>query len=193
MPRNIEIKAEAKDLSLIRAKAEAIAGTTGETIYQEDIFFHSEAGKFKLRKLGSDHGELIFYERLEEAGLKDSSYLIAETKDPDLLKIILTKACGVKGEVRKVRELFIAGQTRIHLDQVEGIGDFIELEYVMKDGQAGEEGINALRGLMEKLGIREDDLKVGAYLDLMGNRAAESITQRNNVHSEEKRCIDVRP
>jgi hypothetical protein len=41
MPRNIEIKAEAKDLSLIRAKAEAIAGTTGETIYQEDTFFHS--------------------------------------------------------------------------------------------------------------------------------------------------------
>jgi predicted adenylyl cyclase CyaB len=170
MLRNVEIKAIARDLPVIRVKAEAISGTTGEIIHQADTFFHSKAGKFKLRIFEPDRGELIFYERSEESGPKESSYIIVKTTDPHNLKIVLANTCGIKGEIKKIREVFIVGQTRIHLDQVEGLGDFIELEFVMKEGQSREEGDQTLRFLMGNLGILEEDLIVGSYLDIMPDR-----------------------
>ncbi|MCI0529102.1 MAG: class IV adenylate cyclase, partial [Nitrospira sp.] len=73
----------------------------------------------------------------------------------------------VRGTVRKKRRVFMVGQTRIHLDQVEGLGNFVELEVVLKDGQCGAEGMRICEKLMKSLGIAEDDLIEGAYIDLL--------------------------
>jgi predicted adenylyl cyclase CyaB len=83
------------------------------------------------------------------------------------MRTILTSILGVLGVVRKRRWLYRTGQTRIHLDRVEGLGEFMELEVVLGPGQTEAEGIGVARGLMNRLGIAEDQLVEAAYLDLL--------------------------
>ena len=76
-------------------------------------------------------------------------------------------ALGVRGVIRKTRYLYMVGQTRIHLDDVEGLGHFMELEVVMQEGQSDVEGQAIAEDLMHRLGFREDALIEGAYMDLI--------------------------
>lgn len=76
-------------------------------------------------------------------------------------------ALGVRGVVRKTRYLYMVGQTRIHLDDVEGLGHFMELEVVMREGQSDAEGQAIAEDLMRRLGVRKDAWLEGAYMDLI--------------------------
>jgi predicted adenylyl cyclase CyaB len=73
----------------------------------------------------------------------------------------------VRGIVRKQRALFLAGQTRIHLDEVEGLGSFVELEVVLQAHQSHADGVQIARGLMAKLEIQDSDLVEQGYIDLL--------------------------
>ena len=123
MPANIEIKARVTDLAPIRAAIEPLADGPAHVLDQEDIFFAAPDGRLKLRTFADGNGELIHYHRSDIAGPKTSHYTIAPTSDPDALRAILTSALGVLGVVRKRRWLYMVGQTRVHLDRVEGLGD----------------------------------------------------------------------
>jgi predicted adenylyl cyclase CyaB len=79
----------------------------------------------------------------------------------------LTRALGVRGVVKKHRELFIVEQTRIHLDEVEGLGSYLELEVVMRDEQSDAEGEAIANQLLEELGVQQEWLISGAYIDLL--------------------------
>ena len=83
----------------------------------------------------------------------------------------LARAQGVVGRVRKTRLLLLAGQTRIHLDRVEGLGDFLELEVVLREGQSEAEGEAIAEQLMAQLGVSASQRLAGAYLDLLGAAA----------------------
>ena len=168
MATNIEIKARVIDPASLRQRVEALSESTGELIVQDDTFFHTPRGRLKLRVMAPDNGQLIYYERIDEAGPKRSDYLISVTREPDSLKAALSAALGVRGRVRKERWLYWAGQTRIHLDEVEGLGSFIELEVVLQPGQNAEEGLMVAEALMQQLGLQETDLIDGAYIDLLG-------------------------
>jgi predicted adenylyl cyclase CyaB len=74
----------------------------------------------------------------------------------------------VRGEARKRRWLYLAGQARIHLDEVEGLGTFLEVEVELQPGQSPAEGERIARELRRGLDVRDDDLVRGAYLDLLG-------------------------
>lgn len=167
MPTNIEIKARVRDVSRLRAAVEPLCDGPVEILDQEDTFFATTKGRLKLRVLGGQHGELIHYHRENAAGPKPSNYAIAPTSDPVALKAILTATLGAVGVVTKRRRLYLVGQTRVHLDEVEGLGAFLELEVVLRPGQPEEEGLAIARGLMAKLGIGEDELVKGAYIDLL--------------------------
>jgi adenylate cyclase class IV len=78
----------------------------------------------------------------------------------------LTRACGLLGRVRKQRWLLLAGQTRIHLDRVAGLGDFMELEVVLQPGQTDDEGTVMAEALMRSLGLSDAPRLAGSYLDL---------------------------
>ena len=169
MATNVEIKARVKDFDAIREKVEAICDCIGELIEQEDIFFKVDSGRLKLRILAPDRGQLIFYQRPDRAGPKVSEYHISETAEPEKLKSVLSKALGIRGVVRKDRYLYWIDQTRIHLDQVEGLGDFLELEVVLRPDQSREQGAAIAADIMEKLQISPDDLIEGAYMDLLEN------------------------
>jgi predicted adenylyl cyclase CyaB len=170
MPANIEIKARVRDLADLRKRAEALSDTPVQVIPQEDTFFNAPRGRLKLRQLGPQCGQLVYYKRNDAAGPKRSDYLIAETSDPSALKAALTAAMGVRGVVRKTRYLYMVGQTRVHLDEVEGLGQFMELEVVMRPGQDDAEGQAIAHDLMTELGVAEADLLEGAYMDLLEKR-----------------------
>jgi predicted adenylyl cyclase CyaB len=167
MPANIEIKARASDFAGLRKRTEALSDTPAQVIPQEDTFFNTSKGRLKLRQLAPDHGQLVYYERTDASGPKRSNYSIFETSDPDSLKTALSLALGVRGVVRKKRTLFLVGQTRVHLDEVEGLGDFMELEVVLHPGQSDAEGQAIARDLMTRLGVAENDLLESAYMDLL--------------------------
>jgi predicted adenylyl cyclase CyaB len=167
MPANIEIKARIRDFAALQERAAALSDTPVEVIPQEDTFFRVPKGRLKLRQLAPDRAQLVYYERPDRDGPKRSDYHIFETGDPQALKTALSLALGVRGVVRKTRFLYLAGQTRIHLDDVEGLGYFMELEVVLRPGQTDAEGQAVARDLMTRLGVREEDLLEGAYMDLL--------------------------
>tara|TARA_A100000171_G_C2105218_1_gene131935 strand:+ start:528 stop:845 length:318 start_codon:yes stop_codon:yes gene_type:complete len=83
------------------------------------------------------------------------------------LREALTQAYGQSGRVQKRRRLFLAGRTRIHLDEVEGLGHFLELEVVLKCGEPSDVGVEEAHGLMAKLGVEHSQLVEEAYVDLL--------------------------
>jgi predicted adenylyl cyclase CyaB len=167
MPANIEIKAHARDFEAVRARAEELSDSSVEVIPQVDIFFNVSQGRLKLRILAPDHGQLIYYTRPDQEGPKRSEYHIAETADPENLKRVFELSYGIRGVVKKTRHLYLVGQTRIHLDDVEKLGQFMELEVVMGDGQGDAEGREIAEGLMASLGVERSDLLQGAYMDIL--------------------------
>ncbi len=167
MARNVEIKARIDSIESLLPRARALADGPETLIAQDDTFFACARGRLKLRQFSDGTGELIHYERADAEGPKLSDYVRAPATDPAALREALTRAHGVIGRVRKTRWLLIAGQTRIHLDRVEGLGDFIELEVVLRDGQSAAEGEVVAERLMGQLGIARDQRLAGAYLDLL--------------------------
>jgi adenylate cyclase class IV len=166
--RNIEIKARVADLAAVETRAGAIADSGPVDIAQDDTFFACPRGRLKLRELAPGQGQLIHYHRPDQGGPKLSDYVIAPTSDPAALREALTRAYGVAGRVRKHRRLYLAGRTRIHLDRVEGLGDYMELEVVLGPGDDTAGGEAEARRIMQALGVAEADLVEGAYVDLIG-------------------------
>jgi len=177
MPSNVEIKASLRNRAAAEAIAARLSDTTAERMDQEDVFFHSDGARLKLRILGPERGELIRYERPDVAGIRSSKYLIARTSDPERLREILSQSLSVTGVVRKARTLYKVGQTRIHIDRVEGLGDFLELEVVLRPGQTEVEGKAIARALLADFMIEERELVGAAYVDLLARMA---VTERRN-------------
>jgi len=185
MPRNVEIKAKLgtkERFDQVCARAEAISDQPMKVLEQYDTFFHCEDGRLKLRVLmDSGVGHLIYYQRGDQGGPKQSVYNIYVTDDPLRLETVLKNALGATGEVQKTRQLYMVGQTRIHLDTVKGLeGYFMELEVVLTQEQTEEEGQAIATDLMQKLGIRKEDLLEGAYMDLL--RTTSSDVPKTEKH-----------
>ncbi len=167
MPRNIEIKASVDDVAAVTARAATLADSGPTEIFQDDTFFACPNGRMKLRAFSAEKGELIFYQRPDQTGPKESFYVIAPTSCPDELRDALARGYGVIGRVRKRRTLFLAGRTRIHLDRVEGLGDFLELEVVLAENESAEAGRAVAQDLLQKLGVGTEQLVARAYVDLL--------------------------
>lgn len=169
MNRNVEIKARVADLGLMRERIAAIADGP-ESIDQTDTFFKCVSGRFKLRVFGDESGELIYYERPDQPQPSTSRYSRVAVRDPDRLVELLQDALGVVGSVRKRRELWLCGRTRIHLDLVEGLGAFLELEVVLDEHENEAKGRAEAQAILELLHVHADDLLADAYLDLLARR-----------------------
>jgi predicted adenylyl cyclase CyaB len=170
MSRNVEIKARIESIEALVAKAAAIAKEGPFEIEQDDTFFACHAGRLKLRAFSRTSGELIFYRRSNQCGPKESFYVRSPTSEPDSLREALTLAYGQVGRVRKHRILFLVGGTRIHLDRVENLGHFLELEVVLAEGEALEVGVREATELVSRLGIQQHQLVEEAYVDLLARR-----------------------
>ncbi|KAM4035160.1 uncharacterized protein ACNLHF_014334 isoform 1-T2 [Anomaloglossus baeobatrachus] len=167
MPRNVEVKARLHDWECSLQVCQQLSGGNGEKILQRDVFFNTTKGRLKLRDFQDGNGQLIYYERPDQLGPKLSNYSISNTADPHGLEAVLTQALGIRGKVIKERFLFMVGQTRIHLDRVKDLGDFVELEVVLLDSQTAQDGDLIAQELMNSLKISQNDLLTGAYMDLL--------------------------
>lgn len=170
MNRNVEIKARLPDPARTRARTARLSETEPVWIEQRDTFFCVERGRLKLREFGDGRAELIWYERPDRPGPGESRYMVVPTRHPVRLATALGRSLGLRGAVSKRRELFRVGSTRIHLDRVEGLGAFLELEVVLDPGDEAARGDAIARDLMRKLGIRAEDLVDVAYIDLLEGR-----------------------
>jgi len=175
MARNIEIKARIDGIEALASKVVALADEGPIEITQDDTFFRCETGRLKLRVFADGNGELIFYRRPNQLGPKESFYVRSPTSAPESLRESLSLAYGQVGRVKKHRTLFLVGRTRVHLDEVDRLGYFLELEVVLDDDESADVGVLEARGLMNKLGVSQDELIEDAYIDILMRGGADTI------------------
>lgn len=115
--------------------------------------------------LQNKNSELILYYRPNMEGPKISTFHKIDTDRPKVLETILAESAGVVGEVKKHRHFYLHDRTRIHLDDVEQLGHFLEFEVVLKPEETLEDGAAVIKELMKTFEIEEKNFIVGAYMD----------------------------
>jgi adenylate cyclase, class 2 len=164
--QNIEIKARCTDLDAIRRRLAQLGIPLARRMRQVDTYFIVPHGRLKLREIDGGETQLIQYHRPDATDARASDYVIAPVPELASLTEALARALGVRAVVDKQRELYLWRHTRIHLDEVAGLGSFLELETVVTD-QTQEEAERECREVQAALGIREEDLVAESYADLL--------------------------
>ncbi|KAI4498087.1 hypothetical protein M0802_006911 [Mischocyttarus mexicanus] len=174
--RNVEIKTKIDDFESVIEKLEKMTDNKMIIIEQLDIFFESKTGRLKLRRFEDGTGELIHYERPNTAGPKlcDFQKIDLNVKTYENMNKLLSATNGVIGIVKKTRRLYMHGQTRIHIDNVDDLGKFLELEVVLEDNQDVNHGTFVAEVLMKSLNINAENLISVAYIDLLLEKAKNS-------------------
>jgi adenylate cyclase class 2 len=164
---NVEIKARCADLAAMARAAAAAGAVLESTIGQVDTYFNVETGRLKLRQADGIDQALIFYRRADDSAPKLSRYELVPIAPGQELGLILEQALGVRTVVRKRRQLWRLDNIRIHLDEVEGLGSFVEFEVQVLPGREVVGCRAQANALMGRLGIRQSDLIAGSYADLV--------------------------
>jgi len=135
--------------------------------HQIDTYFNVAHGRLKLREGTIEHA-LIFYERTDAAVAKQSNVTLYPYKPDAALKQILTQSLGVKIVVDKRRKIYFINNVKFHFDAVEGLGQFVEVEAIDKDGSIGLDKLKEqCRHYQNLLNIAEDDFMAGSYSDML--------------------------
>ncbi|HWO74038.1 MAG TPA: class IV adenylate cyclase [Dehalococcoidia bacterium] len=162
--RNLEFKARAPDPRSLETKARALGADLWGNLRQTDTYFRVRRGRLKLRETAGFQAELVYYERDEAGAPMASDYRLVRTQDGEALREALTAALGVLAVVRKRRTLLLLDSTRLHLDNVEGLGSFFEIEVPVRDGeQAAQAEIDRL---LAAFGLDWNACLRASYLDL---------------------------
>ena len=165
MARNIEIKARLADLTAARAVARGLGAVPCVVEKQVDTYYALEGGRrVKVRRINAGRRELIDYQRPEASGVRASDYTItplAEDAAPPGEPVVV---------VRKRREVLLIDNVRVHLDQVEGLGTFLELEAVVDAAHDDALCRAQVERIMDALGLREVDLIRASYAELLIHR-----------------------
>jgi adenylate cyclase class 2 len=137
------------------------------TLIQRDTYFEVPRGRLKLREEPDALAHLIAYERPDLLGNKESRYRLIEVREAAELREALAVVLGIMVVVSKARRLFIFEGVRIHLDRVDGLGDFVEFEGVAADGGDPQDFETLLDNLRRSFSIRDEDLLRESYSDLL--------------------------
>jgi predicted adenylyl cyclase CyaB len=164
--RNLEAKFRIANHSIAYQRALAIGFEPQGILIQHDRFFVVPNGKLKLREQGSE-AWLIHYRRNGQRELQLSDYTIVPMAHPEAVRTMLSEALGLLAEVRKHRTLMMRRNVRLHLDSVEGLGDFGELEAVLADDDTPQTFHEEVAAILNKLGIAPTDLIESSYFELM--------------------------
>ena len=166
---NIELKARLADPEGAAATARALGAREMGADRQVDVYFRVPRGRLKLRRSMFVGEQLIAYLRADEPGPRRADYEVIPAPRGGRTAEILETMLGIEATVAKVRRLFLLGDTRIHLDEVDGLGSFLEFEAVYPHGN--EEAERAARLDVERLrrtfGVRDEDLVPRSYRELV--------------------------
>ena len=172
--RNIELKSKCPDLARAREAALHLGAREAGVLEQTDTYFHCTSGRLKLRETAGRPAELIAYARSDEPDVRASAYHLVPVADPGPLKRALAAALGVRVVVIKRRRLLLWHNVRIHLDEVRGIGSFVEFEAVMGEGADEPTAYERLATLAEALQLRTEDRISTSYSNLLEERGRKS-------------------
>jgi adenylate cyclase, class 2 len=162
----VELKARYEDLG--KARALLVGAEHLGVMGQVDTYFSLGERRLKLRSIdGRTEGQLVYYERPDVEGVKESRVLLASLPDAAAVREILTRVLPVKAEVRKVREIYRFQGVQVHLDVVAGLGKFLEFEKVLADESEREEAGKQLDSLRGYFQIPEEDLMASSYSDFL--------------------------
>lgn len=171
--KNIEIKTRIPSPGEMEERVRALGAVHRWTRKQRDTFFDVPRGYLKLREEEGQPVELIAYHRVAGTGPRPSDYDIAPIAHPKELGAALTRALGVRGVVEKTRSLWEWRHTRIHLDRVLGLGNFLELEAVAREIDLAEARAEAEEAI-ERLGLDREEFLDRPYLELR-EQATETV------------------
>jgi adenylate cyclase class 2 len=164
---NVEIKARTSRKAEIKAYLEAQGADFKGIDHQEDTYFQVPEGRLKLRE-GNIENSLIFYRRTDQKGPKDSHVSLYHPLPDPALKAVLSEALGVKKVVKKSRAIYFIDNVKFHLDEVEGLGQFVEIEAIDLDGNIGRETLlEQCEAYLKAFGIGQDDLMEQSYSDMV--------------------------
>jgi predicted adenylyl cyclase CyaB len=167
---NYEFKARATDLTELEQKLKKLNPLFKGEDHQTDTYFNVPNGRLKLRE-GNIENALIYYERENSLGAKQSSVLLYKHNPDKSLKEILTKLFGIKVVVDKKRKIYFIDNVKFHFDNVTGLGTFMEVEAIDDKGVISTEN---LKEQCEKyflyFGLRESDFVDKSYSDLLHDK-----------------------
>ncbi|MFZ1527693.1 MAG: class IV adenylate cyclase [Ferruginibacter sp.] len=135
---NIEFKAACSNIARAEEKLKQLAARFIGTDQQQDTYYNVPQGRLKLRE-GNIENALIYYERENKAGSKQSDVILFKHQPSPELKEILIKTHGIKTVVHKTRKIYFVDNVKFHFDVVKGLGEFIEVEAIDTDGSIGKE------------------------------------------------------
>ena len=167
MGKNLEIKARCEDLKKIRKLLKQLPARLEGRDTQIDTFFHVTNGRLKLRESSLYGALLIPYLRTDTKGPKASEYTLIQAPEALKTKNLLSRILGVRGVIKKKREIYIYRNVRIHLDQVKNLGTFIEFEAVVSPHDSESDSYTNIDHLLKYLHIEEKDLISAAYIDIL--------------------------
>lgn len=163
---NVEIKARTSNPSYVREYLVTHSAFFKGTDHQTDTYFNTFHGRLKLRE-GNIENNLIYYERSNQAGPKDSFFKLVKVEDAKGLKESLAKSNGVKTIVTKKREIYFIDNVKFHIDEVPGLGDFIEIEASnLNHPKTAKELRQQCEYYMQQFKIVETDLVENSYSDM---------------------------
>jgi adenylate cyclase, class 2 len=172
--RNVELKARLHDLAAARRLAAALSGGPPQILRQVDTYFRCAQGRLKLREFDEGQSELIAYVRPNELAPRASEYRLVPVADAAALCAALTETLGILIVVEKLREISLYKNVRIHVDQVQRLGTFLEFEAVLPAAAPLAEGERLVRELSGQFGLARQDLVAGSYSDLLLHSASEA-------------------
>jgi homotetrameric cytidine deaminase len=164
---NLELKARDPDPARTLARCLALGASDQGTLRQRDVYFVARQGRLKLRSEENGGSELIAYRRADELEPTDSTYVLAPVAVPDSVIEALDATLGTTVVVLKHRRLFLWEGVRIHLDEVDGLGSFVELEAVLPDAGDLDTARSKIARLRSELRIEDDALVSVGYADLL--------------------------
>lgn len=165
---NVEIKARCGNPAAVRDYLLSSKAVFKGLDHQTDTYFNVPNGRLKLRE-GNIENNLIFYERSNQAGPKDSHFNLVKVEDAAGLKEVLTKSNGIKVVVEKDREIYYIANVKFHIDEVPGLGSFVEIEAGNKE--AAEMSQQQLKEqcdyYLDQFGVKPSDLIEVSYSDML--------------------------
>jgi predicted adenylyl cyclase CyaB len=168
--KNLEIKAVASNLGRLRRLLASLGASRRPVLVQTDTYFVTPAARMKLRvRRGARTAELIVYDRPNASRARSSEYQKLPVDDPPGLLRLMRRMFGVHVRVRKRRDLWLLGETRVHLDSVEGLGSFVEIEVPYVGGASRAR--RTMARLLDALEIVPGDVLDRSYADLLAERA----------------------
>jgi len=166
--QNLELKARCPRPAAARAAVLQLDLRAEFVEQQTDTYFLAARGRLKLREIDGQTAVLIWYDRPDAAQARTSSYRRAAVADPGALKAALAAGLGIRGAVRKQREIYLWHNVRIHLDHVADLGSFLEFEAVLTGGGDPVVAQERLDRLCVLLGVSAADRLAVSYADLLG-------------------------